>query len=161
MKETNEIKIKYRSKVKDKKADVKEYDYEVFKAETLHTKRFNAAVCLVMGINGCAHHLIDYLSNNAGESGYVNNNPITRQAFIDFHKRHKGNSNKPYSMSAVEKAFIQLSSKDFLIPIIKGVFKVNPVLYFNGESDERVKKIKMMLEFTKGVDTKFTTEVTK
>lgn len=161
MKEINEIKIKYRTGVKDKDADVKEFTYDTFKAETLHTKRFNAAVCLVMGINGCAHHLIDYLSNNAGESGYVNNNSITRQAFIDFHKRHKSNKNKPYSVSAVEKAFLQLAEKDFLIPIIKGVYKVNPVLYFNGESEERVKKIKMMLEFTKGVDTKFTTEVTK
>lgn len=161
MKETNEIKIKYRTGVKDNNALEKEYTYDTFRAETSHTKRFNAAVCLLMGINGCAHHLIDYLSNNAGESGYVNNNGITRQSFIDFHKRHKGNGNKPYSNSAVEKAFIQLADKDFLIPIIKGVFKVNPVLYFNGESEERVKKIKMMLEFTKGVDTKFITEVSK
>lgn len=158
MKTINEIEIKYRS---GKKSDgeIDKWEYDIYKADTSHTKRYNQAVCLLMGINGCAHHLIDYLSNNAGEAGYINNNGITISSFIEFHTRHKAKKNKPYSESAVQKAFTQLASKGFLVRIIKGVYKVNPELYFNGADADRVKRIKMMLEFNKGTDTKFSTEV--
>jgi hypothetical protein len=164
-KETNDIRIRYKSGVSHKGEingeDYVEYTYDYISATTKSTKRYNNAICLLMGINGCAHHLIEWLSDNMTSGGYVNNNSITRNAFINFHKRFKKDTNKEYSQHAVIKAFKKLTEEGFLISIDKGTYQINPMLYFSSTEDERIRSIKYMMEFKSGVETKITVEVNK
>lgn len=164
-KEIKEIKVKYRSGIMhDGVLDgeyYKEYKYDFVTAGLSCTRRYNNAVCMLMGINGCPHHLIEWLSNNMTDGGYVSNNKITRAAFINFHKQHKKTDNKEYSEHAVIKAFKALTIDGFLIAIEKGVYQINPLMYFAGSDDERIRSIKYMMEIKSGLETKMTVEVNK
>lgn len=165
MKETKQLKVRYRAGLMHKGElngkPYAEYEYEYFKSSTNHVKRFNNAICLLMGITGCEHHLIDYLSENMTESGYVHNNEVTRQAFITFYSKWKKSNNKSYSDHAVKKAFQNLADDGFLVSITRGVYLVNPDLYFSAGDDARIKSIKYMMEFKAGVETKINVEVKK
>jgi hypothetical protein len=164
-KEVNEIKIKYRSGIAHKgEIDGEpylEYSYDWITANTKSTKRYNNALCLLMGINGCTHHLIEWLSDNMTNGGYVNNNKITRLSFISFHSKFKKDGNKEYSEHAVIKAFKKLTEEGFLIPVNKGTYQLNPLMYFSNSEEERIRSIKYMMEFKSGVETKVTVEVNK
>jgi len=164
--ETKDFKlIKYRSGIMHKGyldgIDYVEYEYEYIKASVKCTKRYNNALCLLMGINGCPHHLIEWLSENMTDGGYVNNNKITRRAFIGFHAKWKKEGNKEYSEHAVIKAFKKLTEEGFLISIDKGTYQINPLMYFANSEEDRIRSIKYMMEFKAGVETKVTVEINR
>lgn len=165
MKETKEVKVRYRSGIAHKGEingqPYTEYTYDYITASLSSVKRFNNAIMLLMGITGCEHHLIEWLSDTMPDSGYISNNEVTRRSFIAFHKRFKKEKNKPYSEHSVIKAFKRLSDDGFLIPITRGVFMINPMLYFAKTEEERIKSIKWMMEFKAGIETKMTLEVSK
>lgn len=166
-KEVKDLKIRYRSGIAHKGfieetgEKYTEYTYDFISASLTSTKRYNTALCLLMGINGCPHHLIDWLSDNMSEGGYVHNNETTRKSFISFHRKYKKTDNREYSEHAVIKAFKQLADEGFLIPINKGTYQVNPLMYFSNSEDDRRKSIKYMMEFKNGVETKITVEINK
>lgn len=162
-KEVGEIKkIKYRSGITHRGVDgYTEYDYDFVTASLKSTKRYNTALCLLMGINGCPHHLIDWLSDNMTAGGYVNNNEITRRAFIGFHQKYKKDGNKVYSEHAVIKAFKKLTQEGFLVSINKGTYQINPLMYFSNSEEDRIRSIKYMMEFKAGIETKITVEVNR
>lgn len=165
-KETKEATIKYRSAIMHK-GEINgqpyvEYEYEYIKASTKLTKRYSNAVCMLMGISRCPHHLLEWLQENMTDGGYVGNNEITRKAFISFHKRYAGRDGNGYSDHAVMKAFGQLSETGLLVAISKGVYQLNPMFFWNDKSEEdRIRSIKYMMEFKCGVETKITIEVNK
>lgn len=162
MKEVKEIKIRYRSGLMhrgeiDGQA-YKEYDYDYVSASTGHIKRFNSALKLMMGISGCEGHLLDWLCANMGEKNHVSNNDITRRNFIAFHEKYKKAGNKSYSDHSVKKAFQNLSNSELLVPVVRGVYLVNPLYFFGGDEKERIKNIKFIMEFKAGIDTLITVE---
>lgn len=157
-KETEIIKVKYRSSIK-KDGDIKVAVYDWVSAEIKCTRRYNAAMCLMMGVTGCPAHLMEWISGNMTDGGFVHNNVITRQAFISFYLRHRGKLKKSYGEDAVNKAFKQLCDVGFLISISKGTYKVDPLLYYADDDTNRVASIKYIMEFKSGVETKVTREV--
>lgn len=165
MKEKKEINIRYRSGLMHKGEidgnPYKEYEYDYITASTKSVKRYNNAIMLLMGINGCPHHLIEWLSDTMPDSGYVSNNDITRRTFIAFHNRYKKDGNKAYSEHAVIKAFQRLANDGFLIPVTKGVFMINPMLYCAKSDEDRISSIKYMMEFKSGVETKISVKINK
>lgn len=165
MKEVKQVKIKYRSGIMHKGTingePYTEYQYDYVTANLSSVKRFNNAVMLLMGITGCEHHLIEWLSDTMPATGYVSNNEVTRRAFIAFHSRYKKQQNKPYSEHAVIKAFGRLNDDGFLIPVTRGIFMINPMLYFAKNDEDRIKSIKWMMEFKAGIETKMTIQVDK
>lgn len=160
MKDTNEIRIKYKTGV-ETKGDVKNYTFDYISATKKHTKRFNSAIMTLMGITGCERDLMDWIADNMTEGNYISNNPITRQAFIDFHKKYKKEKGKEYSMDTVRIAFQGLSASGMLIPQTRGLFIVNPFQYFKGDEESRIKLIRMIMDFKPDQDTKITVEVNK
>lgn len=162
-KEVNELKIRYKTGVSHK-GQIKgekyvEYKYDFITASLKCTKRYNNALYMLMGINGCPHHLIEWLTDNMTSGGYVSNNEITRKSFISFHSKYKKDGNKEYSEHAVIKAFNRLKEENFLIPISKGTYQINPLMYFSGTDNERINSIRYMMEFKEGVETKIIVEV--
>jgi len=160
-----QIKIKYKSGIMHmgeiNGVPYKEYEYDYFTASASSVKRYKSALMLLMGISGCELHLIEWLSDNMTDGGYVGNNEITRRSFISFHEKHKKEGNKPYSDHAVQKAFQKLNSEGLLIPIVRGTYMVNPDYYFGKTDEDRIKSIKMLMEFRSGIETKISVEVKK
>lgn len=139
----------------------REFSYDYVSASVRNTKRFSSALMLLMGVNGCDLHLIDWLAENMTDKGYVSNNELTRRGFIAFHAKHKGSSNKTYGDGTVKKAFSNLVEASLLVPVVRGVFQVNPLYFYSGEDADRMKSIKLMMEFKAGVETKITVETPK
>lgn len=147
------IDIKYIKSVKDDNGD-KIPIYDWVSAETACTRRYNAAMCLMMGVTGCAAHLMEWISGNMTEGNYVHNNSVTRTCFREFHKKHKGKLKKTYGDDAVNKAFKQLCDAGFLVSVNKGTYRVDPLLYFSDDDSNRIKLIKVVMEFKANEATK-------
>lgn len=165
MKDGKELNIKYRSGVMHK-GDIdgvpyEEYEYDYISASISSVKRFKSALMLLMGVSGCGLHLIEYLSDIMTDGNYVHNNELTRLSFIKFHSKFKKTGNKDYSDHAVKKAFQQLALDGLLIPVVRGTYMVNPTYYFGKSDEDRVRSIKMMMEFKSDVDTKINVEISK
>lgn len=159
--EKEKLDIKYRKKVLTDKDGDKTYEYDFISADIRCTRRYNSVMCLIMGVTGCGMHLMEWLSGNMSEKGFINNNAITRKSFADFHSKHKGKANKSYGDDAINKAFRQLSDVGFLVSMIKGVYKINPLYYFSEDDSDRISSIKYIMEFKSGVETSLTREVKK
>lgn len=159
MKEKQEIKIKYRSgvtKFKDKSGfEHKEFDYDYVSAETQSVKRYRGALMLLAGIDGCEKNLMEWLEDNMTAGNYVSNNEVTRRNFIQYYEKYK---KKSYADKTVSIAFQRLSEATFLIPMTRGTFMVNPILYYAGDENSRINAIKMIMEFRSDIDTKITVE---
>lgn len=161
-KDKKEIKIRYRSGIQHKGTikgePYEEYTRDFVMASTGHVKRFNNALMLLAGIDGCEKNLMDWLADNMSEKNYVSNNEITRRSFIAFHEKYGKGNTKKYSDKTVSIAFQRLSSAEFLIPVTRGVFLVNPMYYYAGDDASRINAIKMVMEFKSGINTKITVE---
>lgn len=160
MEKSKDIKIKYKSAVLEKgkiNGDIYfEAQYDYVKSNTNHVKRFNNALMILMGIDGCERNLMDWLVDNMTAGNYVNNNLVTRSNFITFHSKHSKGIAKPYSDKTVSIAFNRLTAADLLVPVTRGLFLVNPMYYYAGDDVNRINAIKMVMEFKSGVETKFT-----
>lgn len=161
MKKSSEIKIKYKKGLLYNTKEYKEYEYDYVSAATAHTKRFNSAVMLLMGIDGCEHHLMDWIADHMTEGNYITNNSITRESFIKFHDKWKKKEKKPYTDNTVRIAFQKLAAAELLVPVTRGTYIVNPKYYFKSGEEDRIKAIRMIMECKAGVDTKITVEVTE
>jgi len=160
MKESKEIKIKYKSGILHK-GSIKgeayvEAQYDYVNASTKSVKRFNNALMILMGIDGCERNLMDWLADNMTNGNYVNNNEITRKNFISFHSKHSKGVSKTYSDKTVSIAFQRLCAAELLIFVTRGCYLVNPMYYYAGDDVSRINAIKMVMEFKSGVDTKIT-----
>lgn len=158
----NKALVWYNKEIKESKEDdgttlylpVKDYKY----VETKHVKLFNDSVADMMKITGCARHLLDWLPRIMGENNIVNNNEYTRDNFRLFHKNNN-DSGKEYSDEAIKKAYKELLSKGILFPYKRGLFIVNPEYFFNGEMNDRIKVIRMTLEFKSGTRTAISLDI--
>lgn len=125
-------------------------EYDFVTATRSHTKRYRNCLYVLMGIDGCPRKLIDYLVDNMSDNNTVGNNSMTRSGFIAACEKA---SIPVYTQNTVKEAFKQLATAGFLIPLQRGFYRVNPLYFFAGEENDRVKMIKMTLEFSAGANT--------
>lgn len=162
MKEKKEIKIKYRSKlVTNGKGDDRYsyYEYDYVSASTSHVKRYNTALMILMGIDGCERNLMDWIADNMTAGNYITNNDLTRRNFIEFHKKYKKGGNKTYSDKTVSIAFQRLSTAGLLISMTRGTYMVDPNYYYAGDDSGRINAIRMIMEFKADKDTEITVQM--
>ncbi len=161
MKDKSTVKIKYKSKLVTQgrgKNQITYPEYDYVSVGTSHVKRFNNALMVLMGIDGCERNLMDWIADNMTAGNYITNNDITRNNFIEFHKKYKKGGNKVYSDKTVSIAFQRLCAADLLMSKTRGTYMVNPVYYFAGDDASRINAIRMIMEFKKGLETEITVE---
>jgi hypothetical protein len=130
--------------------DIKLPEFDYVTATKSHIKRYRNCLALIMGITGCPRNLLDYLVENMSENNVVGNNSMTRNGFISYCKKNKL---QVYSDNTVKEGFKELSAVNLLVPIQRGFYVVNPQYFFSGEEQDRVKMIKLTLEFRSGTAT--------
>lgn len=159
---TTPHKVPYVKNIKeftDKKGNtivLPEFDYVT--ATKSHTKRYRNCLYILMGIDGCPRKLIDYLVDNMSENNIVGNNSMTRGGFIDACVKA---GIPTYTQNTVKEAFKELTNVGFLLALQRGFYAVNPLYFFCGEENDRVKMIKLTLEFAAGTTTAMTINKTK
>ncbi len=110
------------------------------------TKRFHNCIYLLAGLPGCARDLMDYLTEIMDNYNTVRNDSITRAGFINFVKGITNNE-VLYKDSTVNSNFNLLFKRGLLLQKGKGIYTVNPEYFYKGDDKDRLKHIKMLLEF--------------
>ncbi len=108
-------------------------------------KRYYHTLFRLLDLGGCERALLDWLTEVMREDNnsiYMNNDEVER--FIETVKPKVS-----YKPSTVWQAFKKLRSKNLVLKTKKarGLFHINPVFFSKGSEKERVKTIKMLLEF--------------
>lgn len=152
---TEKGRLQYRTGHKTVK-DGKEYvvlpQYDYVTVEKSHVSRYKNCLYTLMGISGCPRNLIDYLVDTMSDGNVVGNNTMTRNGFADACKKA---AIPIYSDNTVKQAFQDLVKVGFLLPLHRGFYAVNPQYFFAGEEADRLKMIKVTLEFAAGTTTAF------
>lgn len=94
-------------------------------------------------LDGTSRNLLDWLVDNMSAENIVENNVHKRQKFIDLAKK---DAKIIYLDQTVRKAFQKLTRGGILIPIRKGLFQINPELYFKGDERMRRKILRAIYE---------------
>lgn len=113
------------------------------KVEKNYTKKYHCALASLMILSGSARAVLDVAVEVMDKDNLVTNSA----SFKDDVNRLVSIHGKPFSDNTINKAFAELSREDFLIKGKKrGLYKVNPVYYFKGTEEERIKAIREVAE---------------
>lgn len=118
--------------------------YSTTTIETNSVKRYFNTINLLSRLNKSDRLLLDYLVEEMDANNLVANNAKTRKGFnllLDVARI------EPYSDSTVHKSFSRLVKGECLIRLkSRSVFRVNPLYFFRGTEEERIKMIRENLE---------------
>ncbi len=113
--------------------------------EGSYFKCFCNIVAVLVGLNPCATSLLFFLTTQMNERNYVRNTTELKQKFNDAIKdvRSKG-----FSDTAINRAFKLMTERKVLYRLHKkrGLYKVNPLYFFYGEKEERIREIRIDME---------------
>lgn len=123
--------------------------------EQEYVKRYHTVFAILAGLSPCARDFMEYLVNNMNDDNIVTTNEYTRSNFLSVLKSATMTSlgeYVTYSDSNVKKAIQTLVDRNCLIKKGRGIYIVNPEIYFNprGTQRDRMDNIKMILEFKSG-----------
>lgn len=115
------------------------------------TKYFSEYEYLLLGLSPSELSLILYLVKVMRKGNLVKNNVDYRRMFIDYHtqiQKRIGSKEEPYKDNTIQVAFKGLVLKGLLSSLHRGLYRVNPILWFNGNENERAITIRKFLEET-------------
>lgn len=129
--------------------------YKTLKVDTDFVRSYYNMYASLAGLNPCSRDLMDFLTKEMDDNNIVRSDVYVRTKFLDYIKslkkaRERDGKLLSYADSNVKKAFKTLSLNECLIPISKGIFKVNPKIYFKKSDEKRLQSIKVTMEFIKG-----------
>ena len=117
-------------------------------------KRYYNTFAVLAGLNPCSRDLMEYLVEIMNDDNVVMSNEYTRDNFLAELKTitmQPDNTYVEYSGSNIKKAYQSLTERGCLIKIKRGIYKVNPEIYFKKSETSRMESIKVILEFQGGV----------
>ncbi len=128
------------------------YDHglELFKPnstdiETEFVKRYFNSFHLYVKLSKAECVLLNFLTEIMDDENFVSNNDNTFRIFNNLLKK---TGQKEYSKSTVNKSFSALSYHHAIFPIKgkRGIYQVNPWMFFKGSEEQRVKVVREYLE---------------
>jgi len=148
-------KVKYVGRVDILNDGFKMPRFQYQSIEQEYVKRYHTVFAILAGLSPCARDLMEYLVNTMNEDNIVTTNEYTRGNFLSVLKSATLTSSGDfvtYSDSNVKKAIQTLVDRNCLIKKGRGIYIVNPEIYFNprGTQRDRMDSIKMILEFKAG-----------
>lgn len=115
------------------------------------TKRFHNCLYLILGLSKLQRVLMDWVSEEMDDRNIIRNDGYVRSVFIKFIEDLViDGEKKTYKDESVNNAFHGLKQAGLLIPMSKGVYKVNPKYYWSGSDKDRIEEIMMNIQFSSG-----------
>lgn len=148
-------KVKYVGKIDVLNDGFKMPRFHYQSIEQEYVKRYHTVFAILAGLSPCARDFMEYLVNIMNEDNIVTTNEYTRGHFLSTLKNAtltESGDYVAYSDSNVKKAIQTLVDRNCLIKKGRGIYIVNPEIYFNpkGTQRDRMDSIKMILEFKAG-----------
>lgn len=153
MKKDKVVTLKYTHRIVEEADGIKIPEYRYRQIVMNFTKRYHNCLYQLAGLNSSCRDLLDYLCERMDENNMVHSNKAIREDFVDFISTITSGS-VVYSDVTVKKAFATLSYKSLLLPRTRGSYQVNPEFFFRREEEERLRQIRLVLEFDEDGDKK-------
>lgn len=147
------MRIRYLNKIDTDKYGITTEVHNYFNVEDDYVCCYHNQFGILIGLTNCARDLLDYLLTRIEDSNIVYNNKCYRDMFIN--KVAEVNTYVRYKDATVSKAFLELTSRNVLIPMNRGQFIINP-LYFSTNLSNRRKLLVKLLENKYIKDTRLT-----
>jgi len=149
----NKRKVQYMDSIRRVGGDnLPKYKYK--EVDSSFVKCYYSMYASLVGLNPCSRDLMDYLTEIMDNDNIVRSDSYVRTKFSNYLKSislKDDGTFVSYADSNVKKAFQTLVDRGCLIKLSKGIFKVNPEIYFRKTETLRMKSIKVTMEFIKGV----------
>jgi hypothetical protein len=140
---------------------IKHPKYENKYIDISFVRRYSIAFEYLIGLNSCTKDLFEFLVGHMDDDGFIRSDTYTRNKFHQATKEaaQKLKEDISYSDSNVKKAFQKLTDRKCLIKVSKGLYKVNPEIYFQKDYElkengkiryKRFQEIKKLIEFERG-----------
>ena len=149
-------KVKYISQSKKLDDGIIDLKYQYYSVEDRFIRLYYGTIYMLAGATPCERDLMDFLVEDMNDDNKIVHSASTRYSFRArmkqiFEKRKDDPPYKEYSDASIKKAFRMLKEKGLLISIDKGTYIVNPEYFFKATERKRLEKIKLVLEFQKGM----------
>lgn len=152
----------YETEIEKDGTELKLPQWATVRYENSGIKRYLNCLYALIGVNGVARDLIDWLSLNMKSDNMVQNNVVERNRFITYLKKNikPDMDYRIPSERTIEAAYQKLAARNILIPVRKGYYIVNGEYVMRSDNEEnRNQVIKMILEFKNGMDTTLKREI--
>lgn len=144
--------------------DIVKTIYSEYRVEADFVKVYKGVLYTLHSLPTCARNLIDYLSHNCSDSGWVDSLRRTRDRFNDsyvkgltLHYMDSGYdevdafsmaSEKKFKDNTISHAYSLLGKRGLLIKDGRTAWRLNPEYFFFGSEKDRLQEIKAVLEFS-------------
>lgn len=112
------------------------------KVEKNYIKRYHCSLSTLIKLSKSARVVLDVSVQFMSETNEVANNSVFKAHINRIVSIHA----KPFSENTINKAFVELTKEGFLSKSKRGVYKVNPLYFYNGTEENRLKEIRKDLE---------------
>lgn len=104
---------------------------------------YHCSLPALMALTGSARSVLDFAVNEMDKDNLITNGAIFKKDLNKLMSIH----GKPLSDNTVNKAFAELNREDLLLKTgRRGLYRVNPIYFFKGTEDERLKAIRIEAE---------------
>lgn len=146
-------KIKYINKVTNL-GECKLQTYKNREVSQSYIKQYYNTIANLIGLNSCSRDLMDFLAETMDDNNEVTNSVRVRNRFLEVLKERSMKADGSYQTYAditIIQSFAALVERNCLVKLMKGLYRVNPELFFRGSTKDRMESIKITLEFIEGV----------
>lgn len=124
----------------DKKA---EDNYKIETVTVTYTKYYDGFLITLAQLTDLERYLLVYTLENMTIDNTVTNNIKFKEDFLEFLKTYLGIN---YSNKSIERAFKSLREMEILFKVDKGVYKINPKMFWKDRESLRYKTIQKFKE---------------
>jgi len=142
------IKVNYMSghQKADKDGIISELKYKSMHLDRDYGKLYQSGMFKLAKLNGCPVNLFLFLCEISSDSNLVRTDISTIEDFMGYYSRATGGE-KSYSVVLVRKAVTQLKEIGLIVPMTRGMYKINPIHFWKGPKEiDRIDSVRNMLE---------------
>lgn len=135
-------KINFRKDVVEGK-EFNETIYDFINVETDFTKQYKNTISILFRLTPLATKYILYATENMSLDNIYRHDKFNKQLFVEYLK----NIDAICNIGSLDKIAVELVEKGLFYSLGKGIYRINPELFWKDTEDNRVNKIKLSLEF--------------
>lgn len=126
------------------KSDIDRCIWQTEHVEMEGVKQYYSVTSYLLQLSKCARAILDFTVSRLDEHNRVANDTDFKTDFNDF---LEGLNLSPYTSGTINKAFAELAAHGLVRHEKKrGTYQINPVFYFKGSENKRIKAVRRWLE---------------
>lgn len=122
---------------------INEIIYDSINLETDFVKQYKNSISSLFKLTPLATKYILFATENMSIDNIYRHDIYNKEMFV----KHLEKVEETCNIGSLDKIAVELTQKGFFTPINRGVYEINPQLFWKDNEDNRIEKIKLSLEF--------------